>query len=79
MEYVREIVSSDTLMPLFNLPTSLQNRKVEVIISLADKETSKAPRSKSLRGCLSKYANPELSHMEKGAWAESVREKYANS
>ena len=79
MEYIREVVNSNTLMPIFNLPLSLQNRKVEVVISLADRKTSEAPRRKSLKGCLNKYANPKLLHMEKDAWAEAVKEKYANS
>jgi hypothetical protein len=31
---------------------------------------------KALRGCLSKYANPELRLQESSAWASAVEEKY---
>ena len=39
-----------------------------------------ARRKKAVRranGCLKKYANPALVHLEKDAWANHVAEKYA--
>jgi hypothetical protein len=78
VEYVREVVNSNTLTGIFNLPASLLNRRVEVVISPADDNKIAMQQPKSLRGCLSKYANPELTHLEKGAWAEAVGEKYAD-
>ncbi|MCL2222221.1 MAG: hypothetical protein FWC20_03240 [Oscillospiraceae bacterium] len=79
MEAVRQVIDSTQLNGIIPLPKKFENKKVEIVVSLADRRTSKTHQRKSLRGCLSKYANPELSHMEKDAWAESVREKYANS
>lgn len=32
---------------------------------------------KALRGCLSKYANPELRLQKSSAWASAVEEKFA--
>jgi len=78
VEYVREIVDSSTLTEIFNIPTSLLNRRVEVVISPADDNMKAMNQQKSLRGCLSKYANPDLTHLEKDAWAEAVGKKYAN-
>ena len=79
METVREVVNSSTLTQLFNIPASLKNRRVEVIIKLAADEKKEVPIRKSAKGCLSRYANPELQHMEKEAWGMAVGEKYANS
>jgi len=78
VEYLREIVNSNTLTGVFNLPANLLNRRVEVVISPADDIKISMQQPKSLRGCLSKYANPELTHLENGAWVEAVGEKYAN-
>ena len=36
-------------------------------------------RESSVMGILKKYANPKLIPMEKEAWGEAVREKYANN
>ncbi|MCL2197908.1 MAG: hypothetical protein FWB80_03190 [Defluviitaleaceae bacterium] len=43
MEYVRQTLGSDMLSGLFNLPQSLRNKKVEVIILPAQNETSESP------------------------------------
>ena len=79
MEAVRQVIDSTQLNGIIPLPKKFKNKKVEIVVSLADKRTRKTYLRKSLRGCLSKYANPELLHMEKEVWAESVREKYADS
>ena len=79
METVREVVNSSTLTQLFNIPASLKNRKVEVIIKLAADEKKETSVRKSARGRLSRYANPELQHKEKEAWGMAVGEKHANS
>jgi len=79
METVREVINSNALTQIFNIPASLQNRNVEVVITLAKNEKKTSTLGKSSRGRLNRYANPELMHMEKGTWAASVGEKYANS
>ena len=79
METVREVVNSSALTQLFNIPASLRNRKVEVVISLATDEKKTTPSRKSARGCLKRYANPELQSTEKEAWAMAVGEKHADS
>ena len=79
METIREVVNSNILTQLFNIPATLRNRNVEVIIKLASDKKDDAPTRKSARGRLSRYANPELQHMEKGAWGMAVGEKHADS
>ena len=79
METVREIVNSNALAQIFNIPANLRNRDVEVVITLAENEKKTSTLRKSARGRLKRYANPELVHMEKGTWAASVGKKYANS
>lgn len=74
MEYVREITDSNKLLPLFNLPQAMRNKRVEVIILPLD-ETAK-PSTRSLRGALSRFAKPELQAMESEAWANEVKEKH---
>jgi len=39
-------------------------------------EKSIPHKSKSIKGIISRYANPELIHLEKEAWGEAVKEKY---
>ena len=78
MEYHRQTVDSDMLNGIFNLPQSLRNKKVEVIILPVENERVLTPKSSSAFGCLKKYANPALMQQEKGAWEQAMVEKYAN-
>ena len=79
MEYLRKTINSNTLTPIFNLPPSLQNRSVEVIILPTDSGKNEKIRRKSAKGCLRKYANPDMVPLEKDAWAKAAEEKYADS
>jgi len=79
VETVREVVNSNTLTSIFNIPATLRNRKVEVIIKLAADEKKVKKLRVSLKGRLKRYANPDKRYMEKDAWAMSVGEKYADS
>ena len=79
METVREVVNSNTLTSIFNIPATLRNRNVEVIIKLADDEKKVNELRVSLKGRLKRYANPDMRYLEKDAWAMSVGEKYADS
>ncbi|MEG0693291.1 MAG: hypothetical protein RR444_09465 [Oscillospiraceae bacterium] len=74
MEYVREITDSNKLIPLFNLPKAMHNRRVEVIILPIDDIVKQG--AKSLRGTLSRYAKPELQALESDAWSNEVKQKY---
>lgn len=77
MEYLRETIDSHSLSGIFNLPASLRNRTVEVIILPVENERAK-PQRRSARGRLSKYANPALIPLEKEAWARAAEEKHAD-
>jgi len=79
METVREVVNSSKLTQLFNIPATLRNRNVEVIIKLAVDEKKEVPVRKSAKGRLRRYANPEFQHKEKEAWGMAVGEKHADS
>ena len=44
MEYVRQTIESNELNGIIELPTSLRNRSVQIIILPADKEDSDNPK-----------------------------------
>ena len=79
MEFVRDVIDS-SLLDKINLPKSLKNKKVEIIIlPLYDSEDKKVKESSldNVIGILSKYKNPGLISLEKKAWAEAMVDKYA--
>jgi len=82
MEYIREVVDSEKLSEIFDLPFSLRGREVEVtilpVLPLKEKRNKKK-NDDSVFGRLHKYANPALIPLEEGAWERAVVEKYANS
>ena len=47
-----------------------------MITVLEEEEETKINGIKTLRGCLSKYANPKLIEKEKSAWSVAAGEKY---
>ena len=80
MEYIHEMINSEKLVEIFDLPTSLMGKTVEVIIlpvPIMDKKPD--IEKKSSFGALKEYANPALIREENGAWEKAVLEKYANS
>ena len=79
MEYVHQMINSERLVEIFDLPTSLRGQTVEVII-LPVPIMAKKPdiEKKSSFGALKEYANPALLHEEDGAWERAVLEKHAN-
>ena len=79
MEYIHEIIDSDTLLNIFNLPASLRNRKVEVIVKPAQTESPSPAVKKSAFGCLRRFANPANIAGEKGAWERAAIENYAKN
>lgn len=79
MEYLRQTINSDSLASVFNLPASLRNREVDVIILPANGNKAKPQKYQSAKGCLGKYANPSLISQEQGVWAKAVEEQHADS
>ena len=78
MEAIRRIVDSDKLSAIVDLPSSMKNKQVEVIIlPAADQDKVKKPTA-SMKGVLNKYANAELMPLEKGAWKEAAVQKHGN-
>jgi len=59
MEYLRQTVVSDKLSAIFNLPASLQNKKVEVIILPATDDVEDIIKAKRQIGFLKGAELPE--------------------
>ena len=78
MDYIHQIVDSDILADLFNLPATLKGRMVEVIILPVPEKQELGNQKKSAFGCLKKYANQSLISKENEAWEQAVKEKYEN-
>jgi hypothetical protein len=79
MDYIQETINSDSLLGIFNVPVSLRNKKVEVLVVPAEGNTTVQPSGNSAFGCLKKYADPSKIAGEKGAWERAVIEKYAKN
>jgi len=90
MEFVRQIVDSNVLTSILDLPPSFQDVQVEVIVMPLDnkkdlKAASSVPSSgastkpvkHTAYGRLKAYANPSLIPEEEGAWEKEAAEKYA--
>ena len=77
MDYVRQTIDS-RLLDKLQLPRNLRNRKVEIIIMPAKEDNINGKQPvEELIGVLHEYADPELIHMEKEAWAKAAENKYA--
>jgi hypothetical protein len=79
MEYIHKTVDSETLLGIFNLPISLRNRKVEVIIRSVEAEPQTTVTGESAFGCLRRFANPAKIAGEKDAWKRAAIENYAKN
>ena len=91
MEFVRQVVNSNTLTSVLDLPPSFHGVQVEVIVMPVDDNTANQripslvhgsgdsikPVKHSAFGRLKAYANPSLIPEEKGAWEKATAEKYA--
>jgi hypothetical protein len=78
MDAIRKIVDSDVLRSFIKIPTSLKNRKVEIIILPVDDIVRDTSKKRSAYGILKEYANPELSAIEPSAWQDAMKTKYAD-
>jgi hypothetical protein len=89
MEFVRQVVNSNSLTSVLNLPPSFHDVQVEVIVlpvndkilpaapSSSGSDDTRKPVKHSAFGRLKAYANPSLIPEEKGAWERATAEKYA--
>ena len=78
MEFVRQVVDSNILDKL-DLPQSLRNRKVEIIILPIDTDSTYEKNVDDIAGILSAYKNPDLIPYEKKAWADAMEDKHGSS
>jgi hypothetical protein len=79
MNFIRKVTNSDALKHIVDLPDSLRNQDVELIIlPLGDQSSSKQtlPSSHTARGALKQYANADLIQYEQDAWEKGVQEKH---
>jgi hypothetical protein len=79
MEAIRLTLNSARLASIINLPKTLRDREVEVIVMQKSEDTKEwriNSEQKSMMGCLSQYANPSLIEQEKDAWERAATEKY---
>ncbi|GHU86603.1 hypothetical protein FACS189476_00010 [Spirochaetia bacterium] len=79
MDYIHQTIDSDSLLGIFNVPASLRNTKVEVLVFPAGGNAIPQSSGNSAFGCLKKYADPAKIAGEKGAWQRAVIEKYAKN
>ena len=74
MEFVRKVINGTDLMNVVEIPSSLINKKVEILIFPIEENKKKTKRKKSLAGFLSKYANTKLIEKENNIWYEEAKE-----
>ena len=77
MDAIRKIVNSDVLVSVVDIPASLKNRQVEIIILPVSDTMQKRYRKESSYGILRSYANKDLITSEDGAWEKAAGDKYA--
>lgn len=79
MEALRTTMHSARLAAIIDLPESLRDREVEVIVLPTGERAEMKQRNderESVMGCLREYANPALRELEEGAWERAAAEKY---
>lgn len=79
MNFIRKVTNSNALKHIVDLPESLRNQEVELIIlPIEDPISSKQVKSVSptARGALKQYANTGMLQHEQDAWAKGVQDKH---
>ncbi|MBF7084505.1 hypothetical protein IT084_16265 [Desulfallas sp. Bu1-1] len=82
MNFVRKVANSNILASVIDIPESLRNKKVEILIFPYENEHVEAnmdQKPKRARGLLEKYKNKDLQALENDAWAKAAVDKYENS
>lgn len=74
MDFVRRVVNGTDLINVIDIPNSMVDGKVEILIFPIEGSKKKAKKKKSLAGFLSKYANTKLIEKEDEIWFEEARE-----
>lgn len=77
MEAIRHIQTVENGEIHLQLPKQFWGQEVEIIVLPAPQQPPQPVSSKkSLRGCLKRYAKPELMAQEQDAWPTVVSEKH---
>lgn len=82
MTFIRKVANSDILANILDIPESLRNKKVEILIfpyEQMNPEEKEGQNNKKARGLLEKYKNKELQKSENGVWAKAMVDKHENS
>ena len=79
MNLVSEIINSELLENIINLPPELRNRKVELFILPTENISNSKHNEKSMYGIMNKYSNKQFIVQEKDAWGIAMKEKHGNS
>lgn len=74
MEFIRKIVNGADLINVIDMPSSLVNKKVEILIFPIDGNKTKSKKKKSCAGFLAQYANQSLIGKEENVWLEEAKE-----
>ena len=84
MDFIRKVTNSNVLKDIVDLPESLWDQDVELIIlplgnQIPFKQPTFTASSHSARGALKHYANLDLMQQEQDAWKMGVKDKYEHS
>ena len=82
MNFIRKVANSNILASVIDIPESLKNKEVEILIfpyENTDTKDNIEQKHKRARGLLEKYKNKDLQDLENGAWAKAVVDKHENS
>ncbi|CAA7600493.1 Hypothetical protein DEACI_1146 [Acididesulfobacillus acetoxydans] len=82
MTFTRKVENSDVLAHIIDIPESLRNRKVDILIHPyedVNTEGGMEQKTKRARGVLEKYKCKDLQDLESSAWAKAMIDKYENS
>lgn len=74
MDFVRRVVNATDLINIIEMPSSLINKKVEILVFPIEEKKVKSKKKKSIAGYLSKYAKPELIAQEDDVWYGEAKE-----
>jgi len=75
MEVIRSIQTVENGEIYLQLPKQFWGQEVEIIVLSAPQQTPQPiSRKRSLRGCLKRYAKPDLIAQEQDAWQTVVSE-----
>lgn len=74
MEFIRKVVNGVDLKDFIEIPNSLINKKVEILIFPIEEIKTKKKEKKSLSVFLSKHANTSLVEKKEDIWFKETKE-----